>query len=533
VEQRNMPQLLTLFLTLLVISQAQADVPTTFEADYTEAVLQYNAKKHAESVKLLDALIAKNNQIEEFHELRALNLKAQNRTDEAKTTYEKLIELKTAGKKSAEELAPYHFELGVIQYRAKSYPAAERHLEFAAQNGFNAGPSNFFLAMIKFQRGEMGAAEFHFDEVLRSPADDLKPPARFYLAQIHLKTGFAAGATQNLSLARDSAQNLLSSKETPADTRKIAEQIHAASSSALAPLDKSQWFGNVGTQSAYDSNVLALPDSLASSSATGKSTVKQTLNAGIGYMSSPMNTIQWVPAYRTSTNFNFATGTETAQYSSHFLSLNMTHKPLSPSLMGLKAEGNLTFQKSTDSDGASKFRLYQDAVGLSAYLKTQNTRTITMNYQVSATLQSFAQDSDTSTTSNRSGPLLSAQITRAQDGGSRFWNPSITLGLNLNPTEGTEYAYTGFGVTLSDAIYWDELLKFTALADYQMLNYSKRESGSRSDKTLSLGLNATRKLGRKWALLGDFRYTKNSSNFESSYAYSKFVVSVGASYAIF
>ena len=528
-----MPQLLSIFLTLLVISSARADVPTAYEAEYTEAVLHYNAKKHAESVKLLDALIAKNGQIEEFHELRALNLKSQNRTDEAKSTYEKLIELKTAGKKSAAELAPYHFELGVIHYRAKAYPASEKHLEFAAHNDFNSGPSNFFLAMIKYQRGEMGAAEHHFDEVLRSPADDLKPPARFYLAQIHLKTGFAAGATQNLALARDSAQNLLSSKETPADTRKIAEQIHSASTSALAPLDKSQWFGNVGTQSAYDSNVLSVPESLASNSATGISTVKQTLNAGIGYMSSPLSTLQWIPAYRTSTNFNFATGTESGQYSSHYLSLNLNRNPLSPSLMGLKAESSLTFQKSTDASGVSKFRLYQDAVGLSAYLKTQNTRTITMNYQISGTLQNFAQDSDSSTTSNRSGPLLSAQITRAQDGGSRFWNPSITLALNLNPTEGNEYAYTGFGATLSDAIYWDELLKFTVLADYQMLNYNKRPSGSRSDKTLSLGLNASRKFGRKWAVLADLRYTKNSSNLESSYAYNKFVVSVGASYAIF
>lgn len=527
-----MPQLLSAFLTLLVISSAHADVPSSLEADYTQAVLHYNSKKHEESVKLLDGLIAKNAQIEEFHELRALNLKSQNKTAEAKSTYEKLIELKTAGKKPAAEIAPYHFELGVIHYRAKGYPSAERHLEIAANQGFNAGPSNFFLAMIKFQRGEMGAAEHHFDEVLRSPADDLKPPARFYLAQIHLKTGFAAGATQNLSLARDSAQNLLSSKETPVDTRKIAEQIHSASTNALAPLDKSQWFGNVGTQSAYDSNVLALPESLASSSATGQSTVKQTLNAGIGYMSSPLSSIQWVPAYRTSTNFNFASGTETGQYSAHYLSLNLNRNPLSPSLMGLKAEGNLTFQKSTQ-DGSSKFRLYQDSVGLSAYLKTQNTRTITMNYQISGTLQNFAQDSDTTTTSNRSGPLLSAQITRAQDGGSRFWNPSITLAFNLNPTEGTEYAYTGFGATLSDAIYWDELLKFTALADFQLLNYNKRSSGSRSDKTLSLGLNASRKLGRKWALLADFRYTKNTSNLADSYSYSRFVVSAGASYSLF
>ncbi len=532
VEQRNMARLLSAFLTLVVISSASAEIPSALEAEYTQAVLHYNAKKYALSVKSLDSLISRNGQVEEFHELRALNLKAQNKTVDAKNTYEKLIQLKSAKKKPASEIAPYHFELGVIHYRKQAYDLARGHLENALQSGFNIGPSHFFLAMIRFQKGEMQAAEQHFEEVLRSPADDLKPPARFYLAQIHLKTGFAAGATQNLSLARESAQSLLSSKETPSETLKIAEQIHSASSSALAPLDRSQWFGNIGTQSAYDSNVLALPESLASSSATGQSTIKQTLSAGVGYMSSPLHSLQWVPAYRSSTNFNFASATESGQYSSHFLSLNLNRNPLSPSLMGLKAEANLTFQKSTE-DGSSKFRLYQNAVGLSAYLKTQNTRTVTMNYQLSSTLQNFAQDSESSTSANRSGPLISAQITRTQDGGSRFWNPSITLAAHLNPTEGSEYSYTGFGATLSNAIYWDEPLKLTALVDLQALNYSKRSSGSRADQTMSLGMNASRKLSQKWTILGDVRFTKNSSNFAQSFSYKKLLIAVGASYALF
>ncbi len=62
--------------------------------------------------------------------------------------------------------------------------------------------------------------------------------------------------------------------------------------------------------------------------------------------------------------------------------------------------------------------------------------------------------------------------------------------------------------------------------------YSDRSSGERRDGLFSFEVSGSRKLAPKWTLLGSGQVVKNTSNFPESFAYDRFALSAGVSYAL-
>src|SRR4051812_20910866 len=102
------------FLATLFSGAAQAEIPSSLEPVYAEAVLAYHSNKPDRALSLLSQLLQKSPDSPEFLELQALCLKAANNDAKAADVYTHLIGLK----KSPSERGPYRFELGSLRFKS-------------------------------------------------------------------------------------------------------------------------------------------------------------------------------------------------------------------------------------------------------------------------------------------------------------------------------------------------------------------------------------------------------------------------------
>ena len=535
----------TLFLLFLSVSlfsltrTVLADVPRELEPNYSEAILAYNSRNYDRALKLLDELHKKSPQTTEFLELKALALKSAKKTGESTTTYEALIKQKTAQGVDAEELAPYHFELGVARYRENKLKEAQEHLEFAARHDFNTGPTNFFLGVMNFKNGKLEEAGTNFREVTSTSISELQAPAYFYLGQVYYKTSQPGVAIQSFYSAKREADRILDDSASGDDLKKIASQIKAASEKAIEPLNKNQWFGNVSLATAYDNNISTLPESQTSgpsattSSTLGKATLKEILQAGIGYMTSPTRAYQLVPSYRLSYNYNFNRLTRSSEYLSNIFSLYFTRTPLARTSYGLKAEGTYTFQNAVDPDtDKSKYTGFSIDTQFGPYIKHQLHPRWIVGGQVFAGPQIYLTDKTADSNSKQSGTKATAQAYIQHDRGSWFFNPTLTLSYQINETKGKDYKSSAPSASFSNIHYITDALRVSWSGTYTLTDYSKR-TPKREDKNLILQASTTYKLTPRFTLIADASYTKNTSNLNVLYTYNRFVTSAGVSYSLF
>lgn len=522
-----------LFLCFLGFSSAYAEVPTPLEPEYAEAVLAYNGRNYDRALKVLDELIKSSPQTIEFLELKALTLKSALNAKESAQAYIELIRAKREMKAPEKETAPYRFELAMIYFRADKMAPAKQQLLKALEFDFNVGASHFFLGLIAFKEAKWAEADRHFSGVTTSNAADLKPAAYFYRAQIAAKTAYPAGATQNFAAAQESAEAFMKDPEANPETKKIAQQIYDASAKALEPLNKNQWFGNVALLTSYDSNVLSIPNSVDAADATGKATVKEVLQLGLGYMTSPLSTIQFVPNYRGSFNYNFNRDSRAGEFISNTLALYVTRKPLSPFNLGLKLEGTYTFQNDVDpTTDKGTYRPFLFALSTGPYAKWEVGRKKFIGMEVFLGPQSFEQDDEQTATTKRSGTLVSTRAFWQNDNGDRFWNPSVSLTYTINSTDGSEFRSSGFTGGLSDLLYISDTTKLSLALTYALTSYPDRPIESRNDKTLTFQAALTKRINRRLTFLSDLSYTNNASNITDTYTYNRFAVSAGVSYSL-
>lgn len=510
-----------------------ATVPEALEPDYAEAVLAYNGKNYDRALQVLNELLKQSPDTSEFLELKALTLKTADKPQESAQVYTDLIKAKAKEGKPPKESAPYYFELGIINFKDKKHGPAKDHLQEAIKYDFNTGAAHFFIGMMEFKDGNWSASKEHFNGVLSSNAQDLKPASHFYLAQTNFKLKNASAATQHFNSAISLSDDVIADEKAPKETKQVAIQIRDASKKALAPLDKSQFFGNVALLTAYDSNVLTLPTSV-DTSATGKSSVKEMLQFGLGYMTSPVKTIQLVPNYRGAFNYNFNRNTRSGEYFSNFLSLYVNRKPLNPFTYGLKLEGAYTFQNSVDPEtDKGTFRPYSITASIGPYFKTQLSASTQLGGEIFGGPQNYKQDSSTSSDSRRTGFLTQGRIYVQNDSGSRIWNPTLSFAVSVNNTRGSEYRSKGWTVGLSDQLYLGSDLKLVINTSYAKADYNVRSAGPRNDKTYAVQIASSYKLSRRFTLLSDASYTTNQSNIPDTYAYNRYVFSAGLSWSMF
>ena len=510
-----------------------ADVPDELEPDYSEATLAFNARNYPRALQLLNQLMVKSPQTIEFIELKALTLKATNKDIEAGALYDSLIKAKTKEHKSDKEIAPYTFELGMIRFKEKKLGEATKSLKYAKNAGFNSGAASFYLGLLAFQSGQWGEAEDEFNDVLNSSAGDLRPVALFYMAQANLKTQYLSGAIQNLQSAQSSSKTVLADKSSSPEAMQIAKQIQDGTEKALKPFDAANYFATLSALTGYDSNALSIPDvETAPLQTTGKNTFKETVAGTFGHSSSPIRTFQFVPSYHGSITKNFNSASRSAEFADNTVSLYLTHNALAVTSYGLKAEGTVLFQDQADPAGNYAYHLYETSLSAGPYFKTDIVRRLTVGIEFVGTPQFFAGVPATANL-DQSGNVLSPKLFFQNSAGRMLWNPTLTLRYNSVRAKGADFQATIRGAQLLDILNLTDKLVGAVTVDYAQSSYPNRQAGSRLDKTLMFGLSGSRKINKKWTALGNADYTNNNSSVSDIYTFSKYTVSLGASYNFF
>jgi hypothetical protein len=517
--------LIGLIGTLSVPSLSRAEMIKAHEPRYAQAVLAYNSRKYQESLKILDQLLKEAPGLVEFLELKALALKSAKNDEESAKTYASLILAKSQAKAKPSEIAPYYFELGVIQFRAKKTQAAAVNFEHSLKQGFNETASHFFLGMISFQNGGYAKAITHFEEVSRSGVADLRGPALFYLGQSYLKISDSSRALASFSEAR-------AATESASD--EVSKSIFSACKQILAPLDQSKKFASLALSLSYDSNVQALPNSLDGTEAFNKGSVKNLLQAGFGYMSSPTRDYQWVPNYRLLYNYNHNRELREGEFLNQYLSLYLNRRPLERSAYGFKADTSLTFQNQLNENLISAtYRIFSLTGGLGAYYRTELGKKITLYADVSGGPQHYFTDATLRMDERRTGMGYSARLNFTHVSLGRLLNPSVNFTYLEQSTSGTEFFSRGVGAYLTNGLILSDRLRGSIHIGFAPTYYTRRSSGIRIDKNYSLSGEASFQLNPKWNWISDFSLSYNRSNVTAVYEYRRWTVSSGLSYSFY
>lgn len=524
----------TIFSVLIVgllgpTSPATAELENQLEPEYALAVLDYNAQDFDSAIKLLNELQKKAPATVEILELKAITLKAMKNEKEAANVYRDLVQVKTKQGKDKKEIAPYAFELGVIRYNEKNWKQAEQYLNYSAKNGFNVEVSRFYLGLVEVQTQDWAKAEANFTETLKTDLDELKPASHYYLSQVYFKLGYPADGFGNLIDAKKTAQKYIDREDILPESKKMAEQVRAAAAATLAPFDRAQTFGTFSLLLGYDSNVLLIPSDTANSTgASGKSTMKSLVSAGYGYASSPLKTIQYVPSVRFNFNKNFNGESTSGEFADTTFSLFLTKNALAPFAWGLKSEGTFVFQNQTDSTGAKKYHLYDDMVSFAPYAKWDLSKKWTYAAEVGYRIVTYSGEDTLSPSLHRSGNGLTARLSAQNKAARKYFNPIYALKVELNSTQGTEYANTLYGAQLINSMRLGKF-EFSQVIEVDRTKYGS-SSTNRGDTLFVLSLLASRKIGPRWALLFSGDYSSNSSSDSATYGYNRYTFNAGVGY---
>ncbi len=501
---------------------AESHPGISLEPMYSEAVLAYNSKQPAQALKILDACLKMKSNYVQALELKALVLKTMGKPQESKKNYQALIKATPANK-----AAPYHFELGVIEYNAAKGDAAARHFEESAKYGFNSAASHFFLGLISFnasqKSGQLGEAEKHFGIVIQSDSDELKIAAHYYMGLIRYKYGSGSEGTFELMEARSLA------KEMPENS--IAIDITKAVDAALAPYSKGQWFGNASILAAYNGNISSLPNSASEGETTsGKKTAQTLLVAGIGRMSSPMSRLQWVLSYRGSYNINFNPDSSELQFLTHTGNLYLTLNPLARTQYGMKFEGNYIFSDQggdpVDANNKRPFALkpYSMTGEVGPYMRREMRKGLQLSLEANYRPQKYY-----ASFSGLTGTSYGARSSLAFDRSSVFWNPTFLLSYDRTNANADISRQWSIGGGLIDLMRLNDKNTLTAGLNYSLIKYPEGDS-PRDDKLISIRLSWFYQLFAKVGFVADLSYQINTSSLPDLYSFTQPVISTGLSF---
>lgn len=504
------------------------------ESEYSEAVLQYHSGNYEHALRIIQTLLKDAPGTTELLELKALNLKNQQKFREAIEVYRELARNERKAGKNMLAIAPYVYELGVLYFQEKDYRRAESFFRMAADSAFNLEASELYLGQVLSQQGNYSEAEEHFVRAMNSQIFEIRAASSFALGDLQFRRGYSVGGVQSFTTAADAAQAVINNPNSSPESKKMAQEILRSARDVLGSLDRDQWFGNVGFLFGYDSNVLTLPSSTPTNQASGKKALKNTLLWGAGYSTSPVNTIQWVPSYRGSLNINFNNSSKSAEFASHTLSLYINKDALKSFTYGLKAEGVYTMQnQALTNETRFKFKPYSFVTQFGPYTKY----TFPSQWAISADFyvgpQSYKIDSQNVESQRRTGTLWNAGLAFEKNQNQGFFNPEIAGAWSYENTKGTENRAKTYSLGFANSLYLSDRMKALPGVDFALAKYSDRVPTTRTDKIITLSVAVTYAWSKRLTILGDLRHTWNISDIADSYTYQRYEITTGLSYSIF
>ncbi|HUP56310.1 MAG TPA: hypothetical protein VM598_02580 [Bdellovibrionota bacterium] len=449
-------------------------------------------------------------------------------------TYMKASQAVLAEKRDRKETAPYVFEIGLIRLKQKRRREARESLQYSLEQGFNPVACHYFLGTLEYEDENLIEAELHFRQVVASRVDELRAVSAYYLGQILSRLDDGTRASRNFLLARNlSFQQATDARALP-ETKALAGKILSSVLPLIEPLDHGHWFGSFALLSAYDTNVLSVPSTSLSDSSSGPSqaSAKGIARFGLGYATSPLDSLQLVPSYEGSVNYNLNQETKSGQFFTHDLEIYVTENALASSSWGLKLEGLGIFQFQTDPEsGSGSYSPYSLTALIGPYFRSEIQPKTILTVELYGGLLTNYTDPNVSEVFRRSGPQELLRLSLRRDTRQAAWNPGIGLTLEAAQPEGSEFKAMGATLQLNDRLFPSDRTTLVFGLDLGAALYSSRPGENRHDEIVSLLGNIVHRVPGGWSILGSVQGIRNFSNIEDTYGYTRLVAAAGVGYA--
>ncbi|NBX77312.1 MAG: hypothetical protein EBQ92_12220 [Proteobacteria bacterium] len=499
-----------------------ANLPSEAEVSFTKASLAFQVGKKLEAANEVEALLKRYPEEPQVLELQALLKKSDNEWKPSQRIYLKLVEI--AKKTGATHKIPlYSFELGNLSFKEGDYQSAHRYLQTAVRGNFNVEASEFLLGQIDLERNRWTHAREHFEAASRSNA--FSCASKLYIAQAYAKENRMSDALGAYVDAKESAlENIRSGNSTSEQARFLAQQVLKNSDQELRSYSKSAWIKEVGLATAYDSNVLFMPNLGDAANSSSQASLKQAASWRLRYATNPTERWQYLGSYSGSINYNFNQETQRGQFLTQELSNFLTRGFLKATQYGLKIGATGIFQFQTDA-----YKPFNLTGSVGPFAK------IALNDSWSLGLEAFFQpgrnflDPGLSDSAKRSGwdQIFRAYFSSRES--NIFWNPSFFLtGTLLRPT-GSDFSGTRLGVDFANSMYLSQTLFLAQTIGVSASRYPDRTNGERNDQAVSAGLSGGYQLSQGLALLAHLDYGHNFSN-DLNFRYNRWSTALSGSY---
>lgn len=278
-------------IALILISfciASPAALPPEYESAFTQANMAYQQNQMDVALQWLDQILVANPEQVEALELKALILKQMGQLEASGRVYAELFQ--NASKWGAgDKLGLYGFELGSVAAQIGDAETARTALKKAIRLKTNVEASHFTLGKLEWEQNNWKTCREHFEAASESPI--FKTASQFYIASAFKNDDRATDALGAYVEAKESAELELARADQATEKAKLlAQEVLKTAAQELRSFDRAAWMGEVGTSSAYDSNVLFMPTTADGANTATSGSFKQSLNWKLRYASSPVTT---------------------------------------------------------------------------------------------------------------------------------------------------------------------------------------------------------------------------------------------------
>jgi|GEM_PF-5496209 len=519
----------------VIVGFAQAwagvDTPQDKEAEYSEAVLDYQSGDAQKALPKLEAILSDQPDNIKALELKGLVLKSAENWKDAARVFLKLRKLAKSAGVDDEKALSYEFQVGTLLVQLQKYDKAKAFLQKCFKAGFNVPVTKFYLGIIAMEEGDLRDAQSNFRSVVRSDVEGLKAPSHFYLGVISKRRKEDTAAEASWKTAKDMAETISRDPASAPATRAGAKQLLASVDALLnMPADGGQSsavFASVGLVTGYDSNVLLNP--AVDTGATGQGTPMTTFRYSLGYQAEFLG-IQFMPMWQGSINYNFNSGAKAGQFFINDLNL-WANRTSGHWRYGMRAGASIVLRNFV-ATGSTTGNLRKQSISptFGPNVRYEWGEKTAIGSEVVVALNTFYNEESLSSELLKTGWETRWRNYYQSLDKTGWWNPTAEISLQYQYTNGIEFRSIGARTSLSTVRYWNDHWSSTLRAGLGYITYPSRSAGARNDIEINAGLGAGYELASNIRLSGDFTYLNNLSNVTDIYKYNRWVASVAGDY---
>jgi hypothetical protein len=493
------------------------------EPDYANAILKFRAGAEDDAIRSLDSLLGKLSgpsaprDRRRILELQALARSYKGEDSRVRELHEKILAILKEQKAPDAEAAPSLFAIALLDLKAGKRAQARAGLERAHQLGYNLSACHFFLGFIEYKEHELESSARHFRHVIGAPVPaELRALSALYLSRIATIQGRGL-----VSLRYAHEASVLA---TDAKVREQARQEFA--SGALM----TGFHEAAGFDFRFDSNSAYLPAGLNPTDSgfntnDGPTGFGNELDLWLGYVSSPIESWQWSLASRSDILAHWTPDARSADYFDQRLDLILSHHPLDEISFGFK----LGLEALWSADDLEPYHLRGN---LGAYFRRELRPELVLLAEFTVKPTKNYEDPLVPDVLDRSGPAYDLRVSLFSDTVRSSWNPGLSVWMELNNTNGSEFRSRSFALELSNLYFASDGWKGSLGTAFGVSAYVDRPSKSRYDPFVSLSATTQYSLSSRYSLRGAASFLDDFSSVGAPYRFSRFTLSAGVALQI-